>query len=276
MKNIANALIAGICCLQLTACGAADPGNERSEATEEPVVALERDLGGAAGVMDLFETHSAEDIRLTLQAYGMAWSTQTWAIDACPQYFPASDRSTWHSLNGEHFYIDASGRPLRAYSYLPPIASEARSTTCQGNVGQWGDAENPSNDYDGGHLIGSQLGGWGKRANLVPQDANFNRGNWVVLENKMADCAGLPNGRVRYYISVSYSNSTKLVPSTFGMQITNQSTGSSVSLSFSNTDSGGSNDNGHNLTASNEDRFANGRPGDGFSGSQGAGGLSAG
>ena len=123
---------------------------------------------------------------------------------------------------------------------MPPIAAEARSTSCQSSVGQWGDAETPSNDYDGGHLIGSQLGGWGKRANLVPQDANFNRGNWAVLENKMADCAGLPNGRFRYYISVGYSNGTKVVPSSFGMQLTNQSSGSSISLSFSNTDGGGS------------------------------------
>ncbi len=49
-------------------------------------------------------------------------------------------------------------------------------TPVKRDVGRWGDAENPSNDYDGGHMIGSQLGGWGGQANLVPQDANFNRG----------------------------------------------------------------------------------------------------
>ncbi|WP_437809873.1 DNA/RNA non-specific endonuclease [Sorangium sp. So ce1078] len=58
----------------------------------------------------------------------------------------------------------------------------------------WGDTENPSNDDDGGHLNGSQLGGWGRRANLVPQDASFSRANWVALENKMALCGSLPPG----------------------------------------------------------------------------------
>jgi hypothetical protein len=147
-------------------------------------------------------------------------------ISDCPNYFPSSDRSFWQSFDGEFYYIDSSGRPLQAYKYLPPIVAEGRSDSCQASVGQWGDAENPSNDYDGGHLIGSQLGGWGKRANLVPQDANFNRGNWLVLENKMA---------------VHYPNSTALIPNTMSMTITNRSTGASVALSFQNVDHGGTN-----------------------------------
>lgn len=39
-------------------------------------------------------------------------------------------------------------------------------------------------------MIGAQLGGWGARANLVPQIANFNRGNWAQMENAVASCAG--------------------------------------------------------------------------------------
>ncbi len=245
MKKIAEVVIAISCGFQLLACGPAEGGFEQGsepvDSNEDPVLAFERDYGGPDGVARFFESNSRVEIDLVLKAYGMTFSTETWAISDCPKFFPASDRNIWHSFNGENYYIDGSGRPLRAYSFLPPIAAEARSTTCQANVGAWGDAENPSNDYDGGHLIGSQLGGWGKRANLVPQDANFNRGNWAVLENKMADCAGLPNGRFRYYITVGYSNSTKVVPSSFGMQITNQSSGSSISLSFSNTDGGGAN-----------------------------------
>lgn len=95
--------------------------------------------------------------------------------------------------------------------------------------------------YDGGHLIGSQLGGWGGRANIVLQDANFNRGNWAQLENTMAGCAGLPAGRMRYSITGGYANTTALVPATFGMQITNRITSGSVTMSFSNVDGGGSN-----------------------------------
>jgi hypothetical protein len=75
----------------------------------------------------------------------------------------------------------------------------------------------------------------------VPQDANFNRGNWVTLENKMAKCKVLPNGRMRYYIGANYPNSSTLIPNNMTMQITNRSTGASVSMSFSNTDYGGSN-----------------------------------
>jgi hypothetical protein len=205
--------------------------------------------------MTFFMTAREDQIRSVLSEYRMGYvvhedakASDTLAapsenelISDCVKNFPSGDRSIWHSFNGEFYYIEGSGRPYRAYSYLPPIASEPRSDSCQLNVGQWGDAENPSNDYDGGHMIGSQLGGWGKRANLVPQDANFNRGNWAVLENKVALCRALPNGRIRYYISVNYPNGSALIPNTFGMQITNQSSGASVSLSFTNTDSGGSN-----------------------------------
>src|SRR5262245_17314880 len=171
----------------------------------DPITALEYDLGGPEGVMDMFENNSESKVREQLADYGIEYRTSE-LISDCPQRFPASDRNVWHSFNGEFYYIEGNGRPYRAYSYLPPIAAEARADSCQASVGQWGDAENPSNDYDGGHLIGSQLGGWGKRANLVPQDANFNRGNWLVLENKMASCAGdVPNGRLHYFISVGYS-----------------------------------------------------------------------
>ena len=224
-------------------------GSAANETEGEPIDRLERDFGGPDVLMVYLEASDEATRRATLAAYGMGYQVHPTlpsdveaaeAINACPQFFPSSDRNTWHAFDGENYYIDGSGRPSRAYKNLPPIASAPRVTTCQTNVGQWGDAENPSNDYDGGHMIGSQLGGWGGRANLVPQDANFNRGNWVQLENQMADCRNLPSGRIRYYISVGYSNSTKLVPNTFGMQLTNQSSGSSISLSFTNVDYGGS------------------------------------
>jgi hypothetical protein len=133
------------------------------------------------------------------------------------------------------------GRPNRAYADLPPIQVEARQSSCQTAIGQWGDAENPSNQYDGGHLIGSQLGGWGGRANIVPQDANFNRGNWAQLENKMATCGVLANAAMRYSINVDYTNSSALVPSAFTMEITRPSNGAKITLRFTNVDGGGPN-----------------------------------
>ncbi len=234
MRTLGRLSVVAVFGLWLGGCGVQEPDGD------DVAGQIERDFGGPNEVMEFFETHSEEEIQRTLAPYGVKYVTDG-LISDCPQYFPSGDRNIWHSLNGEYYFIDGSGRPSRAYANLPPIATEARSDSCQASVGQWGDAANPSNDYDGGHLIGSQLGGWGKRANLVPQDANFNRGTWVTLENKMAKCASLPNGRMRYTIGVSYPNSTTLIPNTMTMEIRNQSTGSSVFMSFANTDGGGPN-----------------------------------
>jgi hypothetical protein len=57
----------------------------------------------------------------------------------------------------------------------------------------------------------------------------------------MAKCGSLPSGQLRYYIGANYPNSTTLIPNNMTMEITNQSTGSDVSMSFSNVDYGGSN-----------------------------------
>jgi hypothetical protein len=235
MRTLKTSCIAVVAVMGLGGCGAP----ETDLGGEDVAHRMERDFGGPGGLVAFFESHTAEEIRRALEPYGVGYSTAE-LISDCPRYFPSTDRNIWHSLNGEYYFVDAVGRPHRAYADLPPISTEVRSDACQGSVGQWGDAENPSNDYDGGHLIGSQLGGWGKRANLIPQDANFNRGNWAVLENKMAKCGGLPRGRLRYSIGANYPNSTALVPNNLTMEITNQSTGAKVSLSFSNTDYGGS------------------------------------
>jgi len=223
-----------MCALWLAGCGGPDLSDQ------DVASQIEQDFGGPSGLMDYFQTHEEDEIRLAMEPYGVEYVTPLLITD-CPQYFPSSDRNAWHAVSGEYYFIDGSGRPSRAYADLPPIAADVRNDTCQASVGQWGDAENPSNDYDGGHLIGNQLGGYGKRANLVPQDANFNRGNWAVLENKMAKCAALPKGRMRYTIGANYSNSTKLVPSTMTMTIQNNVSGASVAMSFTNTDYGGTN-----------------------------------
>jgi hypothetical protein len=234
MRTSSRLLVASVLGLLFAGCGV--PETEGDDVAAR----IEADFGGPSGLMEFFETHTDDEIMRALVPYGVRYSTAALITD-CPQYFPSSDRNVWHSVTGEYYFIDASGRPSRAYANLPPIVAEARSETCQANVGNWGDAANPSNDYDGGHLIGSQLGGWGKRANLVPQDTNFNRGNWAVLENKMAKCAVLPSGRMRYTIGTGYSNSTTLIPNTMTMEIRNQSSGASVLLSFQNVDYGGTN-----------------------------------
>ena len=234
MRTLNKLSVAAVFVFSLAGCGGHDPGGD------SVVSQIEQDFGGQLELMEFFETHSEEEIRRAMEPYGVGYVTPALITD-CPQYFPASDRNIWHTINGEYYFIDGSGRPNRAYANLPPITAAARSESCQASVGQWGDAANPSNDYDGGHLIGSQLGGYGRRANLVPQDANFNRGNWVTLENKMAKCGSLPSGRMRYTVGAGYPNSTTLIPNTMTMEIRNQSTGASVFMSFQNTDYGGSN-----------------------------------
>jgi hypothetical protein len=177
-------------------------------------------------IEDVLDSHDIGFLRQARSAY-------------CNQTFPAGDRNTCHAFDGEFYFIDANGRPNRAYKYLPRIVEAPRITGCQTTVGQWGDAEVPSNDYDGGHMIGSQLGGYGGRINLVPQDLNFNRGNWAQIENKAADCGALPDERIFYYVRSDYSNSTSVVPTTMSLVLENRNTGDSVSFAFTNVEFGG-------------------------------------
>lgn len=169
----------------------------------------------------------------------------------CEPTFAEGDRETWHAFDGEYYFIEPHGRPNRAYKYLPAIAEAQRIEACQRNVGSWGDSEDESNDYDGGHLIGSQLGGYGGRVNLVPQDLNFNRGNWAQIENKAAECGSLPAERLFYYVRTDYANSTSLVPTTMSLTLENRSTGDSASFVFSNIDLGGANGTDQRIDAVN-------------------------
>jgi len=231
----------------LSACGG---GSDTGAESQDMATRLEVAHGDANGLRTFFDTHSEDEIRAELARFGIGYevhapemskiqSVHPQAITDCNKFFPTADRTKWHNFDGEYYYIDSSGRPNKAYADLPPIKAEARQDSCQTSIGQWGDAENPSNDYDGGHLIGSQLGGWGGRANIVPQDANFNRGNWAQLENKMATCGVLASGAMRYSIDVGYPSSSKLVPSSFSMTITRQSNGAKVTMHFTNVDGGG-------------------------------------
>ena len=53
-------------------------------------------------------------------------------------------------------------------------------------------------------MIGFQLGGWGKRLNMVPQNSNFNRGNWKHVEDAAAACKPLGRGQLVYWVEVRY------------------------------------------------------------------------
>jgi hypothetical protein len=162
-------------------------------------------------------------------------------ITECPQYFGTSYRSKWFTLKGaggsESHYVDGSGRPGAAYKRLPPDVAAPRSTSCQTDIGNWA---SPASSYDGGHLIGSQLGGWGKRANIVPQHYNFNRGNWKRIEDRLAQCDALPYAAIEYYVIVDYPNASTLTPNYFHSYV-NVSGSGYVGGHFNNASGGGSN-----------------------------------
>ena len=162
-------------------------------------------------------------------------------ITECPQYFGLSYRSKWYTLKGaggsESHYVDGSGRPGAAYKRLPPDVMAPRSSSCQTSIGNWGV---PSSSYDGGHLIGSQLGGWGKRANIVPQHYNFNRGNWKRIEDRLAQCDALAYASIEYYVVVDYPNGSNLTPNYFHSYV-NVGGAGYVGGHFTNASGGGSN-----------------------------------
>jgi hypothetical protein len=155
--------------------------------------------------------------------------------DGCPTRFDAPDRSTWHQINGGFYYIDSLGRPLRAYRYIPVIADALRDSACQGTVGKLA----APTGYDGGHLVGSQLGGYGRRANMAPQLANFNRGDWLQVENQVAKCGALSNNAVLYLARLAYPNTTTNTPNEYIVEIT--IAGEKISRRFDNATSGGPN-----------------------------------
>lgn len=159
-------------------------------------------------------------------------------IGSCPNLFSENLRNTWHAFNGEWYFVDQVGRPSQAVSLLPPIRGEARSSSCQLVVGRWGDATG-TGDYDGGHLLGSQLGGYGQRVNMVPQIANFNRGNWVQLENKAAKCNALAEHRLLYWVAATYADDASLIPAAMSLYLEDTQTGAFIELTFDNARGGG-------------------------------------
>lgn len=129
---------------------------------------------------------------------------------------------TYVDFGSATYYIDASGRPLRAVRNLPFSGNGTRSLYCQGRVCQVY-SENDTGYYDGGHLIGNQLGGWGYRINLAPQNYYFNRGNWLQIENAARACNALPpedEGRFWYETSLEYPNSETNVPDEWDLLVT--------------------------------------------------------
>lgn len=108
-------------------------------------------------------------------------------IEGCPRVFPVADRSQGHVVAIQDVKVDAKGRPWAWHAkWSGPVTPGKRYPGCQSDVGHMGRKTDV-----GGHMIGAQLGGWGKRANLVPQDAQLNAGGsgWSEIDTTIAFCA---------------------------------------------------------------------------------------
>ncbi len=180
--------------------------------------------GGEIETAFWLERSSDADIRFELGKFGISFEHETaatmdssaaapQAVDGCPVRFDAADRNKIWKLAGNTFYIDSQGRPKSGFRFIPPVTAGKRDSTCQSGVAKLGPGGTAN--FDGGHMVGTQFGGWGKRLNLVPQNITFNRGNWLQVENAFAKCKVKTASSVLYKVTVTYDNATTNVPSTF-------------------------------------------------------------
>lgn len=90
-----------------------------------------------------------------------------------------------YERNGYVYATDERGRICQVEGTLALKPGER--STLQTEIGHTG-----LEDDEGGHLIGTRFDGPTDAFNLVPQNANLNRGEWKAMENSWADA--LENG----------------------------------------------------------------------------------
>ena len=116
---------------------------------------------------------------------------------------------------------------------LPESSHQARSRTlyhARRRDGEWatmrlsqakiGNLFGPAGsqpNLNGGHLIGTRFGGYGGRANVVPQNAEFNQEVWNWSEKLLYGCTVHGPRSVWIKPVVSYANNTTYTPNKFGM-----------------------------------------------------------
>lgn len=92
-------------------------------------------------------------------------------------------KNTEYEINGYQYKTDEQGRPVSAEGTLHlKDADRAKKTINENNVG--GNDKRETDDR--GHMIGDQFDGSNGIDNLIPMDANLNRGEYKALENKLA------------------------------------------------------------------------------------------
>jgi hypothetical protein len=195
-----------------------------------------KDLGGFNEFNTLIESGDQIRIETVLSRYGIGYSTGIPGVTAislnpaespksehvspmnigdCIQYYPATDRGKTFRFGSTTVFIDPSGRPGYATWQGGPtsvITPGVRDTYCQSLVNKWGVPGD-----EAGHLVANSLGGWGGRANLVPQNGPFNRGPWRAVEAVPAVCA--KTYPTTYTVIPQYLSATDLRPARLMAQI---------------------------------------------------------
>lgn len=155
-------------------------------------------------------------------------------VTGCAWHIRPQDRGTTISMNSDNrVVIDSVGRPWKSWvdwSLFDNLPSASKDGDCSALIGNWG-----YGDDQGGHLVASRLGGYGKRANIAPQNGNLNQGRWnssveegaKTCENNRLSRAGL------YFVDVTYQNSSTIRPSQYRAFLTVNSSPLSISQPLS-------------------------------------------
>ncbi|MDO3564662.1 DNA/RNA non-specific endonuclease, partial [Ralstonia pseudosolanacearum] len=127
------------------------------------------------------------------------------------------------------YQTDSLSRVTKVDSDLSLLTKD-RNTYQQCKAGKCGNAGD-----DGGHLIASILNGPGEKLNIVPMDANLNRGVWKQMENSWANA--LKDGQqVKVTIEPIYSGNS-VRPGSFNVTYTIDG-GRPIRINFKNSPGG--------------------------------------
>lgn len=230
----------------LASCGTSQETTERPVETKPisldaysgntPADQIIKEMGGLKGLFEFVNSEDAATVEQKAKAYGLNYidwrspkNMSALAADGCPgPVFGYAERGTMQTMpDNTIVWIDNVGRPYRAAKTITPITPTTRTwkvDECSAYVGKLEGRVG----FQGGHLVGLQLGGWGLRSNLVPQNTNFNTGNWAQIENAAKLCQSLHNnyfdflgrrGSAYYSTIVLYSNTTTYTPYEFQLTI---------------------------------------------------------
>jgi len=171
------------------------------DTSAKPFYRMVHDMGGFNTFQKMLAEEDESKLRATLRLYGInmddpestrrelsatsateaesSGTAKPLAITDCVKFFPIGDRNKAFALPSQFVYIDAQGRPAYASWHGGPSVTPLPGTRlpCGTTVGTWG----LKTDV-GGHMIPAALGGYGGRANIIPQDGSLNGGPWRSVE----------------------------------------------------------------------------------------------